>query len=437
MHNNQVCVFLSHKERDEPAARRIKDELENLSGGMHIHLFEDIPGGTDYREWLNETFRSADLLILLYTDPTEEWDWCLFEAGWFTPLRSENRRPVICLYNPEGDPPKPLGNLEAVKAERRELVSRFLHPLFRTKDFVEVTPLLNEHLTDEKLGQVADRIAAQIGPTQTISRYYLDRIIIEASGKEVAEQGKVPDTAKVTAQDGRLDILELDQAQFSWADFKGRAEETKGPGTFWIEELEAAILRVAEKRPPMVSTATFRGLRGGKIYRALLDRVDRVADEPRKFYVAFNKELEPELVGGPGKMGLAFNLLRLASRFRWEVFEPFSRMLGSPECDVNEVIRAMMESIKAIEDEAKRHEFLNRETAEELFDPALRPEINRMFDRWEAIRQQLAVEVAADRPQAETVKGLLAEIGEMNTGFMAHVATTYATLIEAEATTTA
>ena len=77
-------VFISHKAKDELAAEAIRKALK-MRGGNSLEIFvsERIKAGSQWSEEIWKSLKRADWLLLLYTDPSQEWDWCLFEAGFF------------------------------------------------------------------------------------------------------------------------------------------------------------------------------------------------------------------------------------------------------------------------------------------------------------------------------------------------------------------
>ena len=121
---------------------------------------------------------------------------------------------------------------------------------------------------------------------------------------------------------------------------------------------------VSQQAVPRIMSSTFRG-RGeasGRIFRPHLDRVDRVGDVPVRFYFVFPEVLVPELVRGPGDIGIVANLLHIASRVRWEVLDPFlvNRCLSTdtlPSGDVERrrLIGGVERSLRVIDEEAERH----------------------------------------------------------------------------------
>lgn len=436
--NNEISIFLSHKARDYEAAKAIKQIFKDHSGRLDVHIFEEQTAGEPWQDWIRNTLRQSNLLLLLYTDPTAEWDWCLFEAGWFTPLRSEDTAyRVVCLYSPEcSEPPKPLTSLVAVRAEKEDLVAKFLRPLFKTRDLVHVDEVLNPDISDKALEQMADGIAAQFSPVKIDQRYYQERIMVELSDLSFLENGEphIPGSSKVEVLGSRWEILDYDETRFTWNELLEQAEGTKGYGTFWIDEIERVIIAAARKKKPSVPTATFRQQKGGRIYRPILYRVERENRTPRRFYFAFIEEIEPELVGGRGEEGDAFNLIRIGSRIRWEVIEPFSkrvRRATTPQ-DLAIVARQLIESIEAIEIEAQRHGHLDKERIWSLFSAQERDVVEKMMNEWEEIRCTLVEELAESEPDQEALRTALEAMRRMNRDYMALVAGKYYRALESE-----
>jgi hypothetical protein len=92
-----INVFISHNHEDGEAAKTIKTTL-SLYGANRLNFFlsEEITPGEDWFQWINEHLVTSNVLLLLFTDHSATWDWCLYEAGLFARLdRSEgeqNRR---------------------------------------------------------------------------------------------------------------------------------------------------------------------------------------------------------------------------------------------------------------------------------------------------------------------------------------------------------
>ena len=155
--SDQISIFISFKEQDAEIAEQIKRILQQ-HGRIEIHVFKATEGGVEYREWIKACLQQSHLFLLIYTDLTADWTWCMYEAGLFTPLNGDSERPLICLHPPHILPPAPLSHYEAVKAEPADLVTRLLRPLYleTPKLIPTATHPVNDYLTDDTLQYIAE-----------------------------------------------------------------------------------------------------------------------------------------------------------------------------------------------------------------------------------------------------------------------------------------
>ena len=105
---SKIEVFLSHKAKDGALAKHIRDVLAPLLPDLGIFLSEEIDKSKDFRDEILKKLAKARFFILLYTDPSEDWSWCFFEAGAFHSARPEKgarKRQIYCLHTKDSLPP--------------------------------------------------------------------------------------------------------------------------------------------------------------------------------------------------------------------------------------------------------------------------------------------------------------------------------------------
>ncbi len=127
-------IFISHKVKDRGAAEKIRSALK-LYGADNLEIFvsERIKPGVRWNEEIVDNLQKADWLLLLYTDPSEERDWCLFEAGFFAGcVKGVEDRPVA-LHTMDVAPPIPLQRWQPVPVTDGTMLENFLEVLFSTK----------------------------------------------------------------------------------------------------------------------------------------------------------------------------------------------------------------------------------------------------------------------------------------------------------------
>jgi hypothetical protein len=297
-------IFISHKvETEGPLAKYIKEQLEKVTGGpagrLQVHISEDILRGKPWLEEIRTQLRQSHMLLLLFTDPTSDWDWCLFEAG----LVWGQGKPIVCLHHPDNEPPNQLQHLQALPATSA-MIGGFVRRLLTTTDYQRWSadggaipptdppkaPLLEEVKKDwcDTFSQEVQRLIRG-----TRSRVLLSRLIIEV-GCEKLREDKIPDSARI--HDPSPDILKLfgmsgiPEKGLTWGDVRKSA--IRSPDKQWITDLARTLYKAhgfetveepkqgVYRRPGQVRQA----------YRAQLSRVEKLSDQLERFHVLFTPE---------------------------------------------------------------------------------------------------------------------------------------------------
>lgn len=127
-------VFISHKKPDEASAIVVRDALAQFSGDLEFFISGDnINAGEDWQARLRSELTERDLRLPLFTEPTRDWDWCLYEVGLFTDLEGGGEAPVVCIFPPDGEPPSPLVTLQGVPGDHDSAAS-FVRSFITTTD---------------------------------------------------------------------------------------------------------------------------------------------------------------------------------------------------------------------------------------------------------------------------------------------------------------
>src|ERR1700722_12969966 len=109
-------VFLSHKEKDSQVAAKIKECLKDK---FHATVFlssdaKDLRGGDKWLKALHEKLEEARWLVLLYSDAGQNWDWCIYEGGFFRGHHIDSRNDNLAVLHPKGtSPPAPFKEIQA------------------------------------------------------------------------------------------------------------------------------------------------------------------------------------------------------------------------------------------------------------------------------------------------------------------------------------
>jgi hypothetical protein len=130
--DEKFMVFISHKHDDHALAERVKHLIESLNRKA-ITCFvsgHDITAGADWRREVRGALARSHMLVLLFTAPSKNWDWCLFETGLYTRSDNTDIRAVVPLFHPGQASPSPLADLQGVPA-KADKIGEFLDALCR------------------------------------------------------------------------------------------------------------------------------------------------------------------------------------------------------------------------------------------------------------------------------------------------------------------
>jgi TIR domain len=122
----QYTVFISHRTKDKHVAHSIKKLLAEHTVNIDYFVSEEIEKSDRWRQTIIEQLHNSHFLILVFTDPDENWHWCLYETGFFdalTQLADQSRR-IYCLHHPDIEPPAPIADLRRVIGKRERVRCR-------------------------------------------------------------------------------------------------------------------------------------------------------------------------------------------------------------------------------------------------------------------------------------------------------------------------
>ena len=249
-------VFISHKHEDHALAIAVKEALEGLQPGR-VDCFVsgvDITAGMDWRREIRSALGQSHLLVLLFTAPSKNWDWCLYEAGLYTRFDRPVAQSVICLYNAADASPSPLADLQGVPAET-EPVRAFLELLCRrTLDVSDDWRhgALAPDVTLDQLDTSANAIATVFERAGSTSTYYpCHRLVLSFTESDDVSAG-IPESARVV--EGPTNTTSFTMSLFNlasgtgtrtWGDLVRAVDGQEAP---WRQELDGNFLRALDER---------------------------------------------------------------------------------------------------------------------------------------------------------------------------------------------
>lgn len=339
-------IFISHKHKDKIQAIKIKDELEEFAGSrLEIFLSEDIEAGEEWHDSITEELERSDWLILLYTDPTEEWDWCLYETGFFQGV-ARSKKPLICLHSSEG-PPKPLENWQSIKAtEEDDVIKKFLKPLFKESPRSGCDPLNSRFKEDSKrTKELAQAIIKAVGPKPVWKRftYYMILTLKEKQIEKLKTTKQVPEDVDVESDEKSLEEIFGLTTEKVWT-WKDILETLKDIGQAWTIPLGHAMWKVNEGRVSKGGLPIMRAPGNKNKYRPILYSYGSMSDKSLKFKIILNEIPRSDDPVPKNNLGKILKLLMNARRIRYGVIEKFHdkisniRTMGADICEIDKCL---------------------------------------------------------------------------------------------------
>ena len=412
-------VFISHKEEDKETAIAVRDALAHFSG--HLKFFisgEDIQEGTEWKHALRERLRVSDLLLMLFTEPTWKWDWCLYEVGLFTKLDEAGIpvEPVVCIHDPKGAPPSPLLTTQGVRATEAD-VARFVERLIKTTEITGWEEPLNSNITDQHIRQAAVTISNRF--VGNIHHYYACHRVFLELPVTAGDCEAIPPDARITGGEATMRVFGRVPSTETWGELVHSHAVKRAA---WLDEINRVFRDACAGRVSAPTTATFRASDGARIFRPELYRLDKKRRTPVAAVIMFTEEVAPAKVGGP-----VFNRLRIAERYKTEVFDRFE---AAPEPLTDASVRELMESFGMIRNEARTQKVYEDETLRRCFpDENMRRDLRSIFKQWDDHSYRLRT--AKEANDKDSMGAALRRLDRLNDRYRAIVASRYAELLHA------
>jgi len=363
-------VFISHKGKDKAAAEEMGQALEVY--GLKIFVSARIRPGVQWPKEIWDNLWKADWLLLLYTDPSEEWDWCLFEAGFFAGSGKGPESRLVCLHTEDVDPPMPVQHWQSVNITNANRLEQFLRDLFSGVN----EPLLE---SQEMLQGLADRIAGAFHRTavRKLPSAWLTEFVVLALDPAQVEQlkknGRVPaDVSCGLEQRESINIFGHGTGKCTMGNLEEGLDEHYRE--WWLKGLGGSLRAASlNKRPipriPILYSPTTR-----KDYHVILHRVDHFSNGRLEFCLLFVDRIPENRDEQTSDLRLAGDMLKLARSFRWKILTKFRRDISvlkqHPEKteEIKDRLHRLKLSMEWVAGEATRLDVLTPEDVLEVFE---------------------------------------------------------------------
>lgn len=326
-----VNIFISHKIKDSAAALELKKILIRLGpqdDRLKVHVSEHIEGGMDWFTWIQGRLVESNMLLLLYTDSTDDWEWCMYEAGLFTDLKSGDIKRVICIYSTK-EQPKPLKHLQGVRADNAE-IEKLLKDLFIGKQMLQLDEPLNPWLKNnlDVISDRAKKITSLLKRRKVEERYSGRHLFIDIANTKMLTETKIPPNAVVTSDQSIVwSMFDLQPGKWAWEKIEKEARNNRDQ--MWLDELAIEMYRAKEGKVVNPIKSTYLSKKDMKNYRPILYRFDEHSDGSMLFKILFYEDLSWQFVNVPDQNATVVTALIMATRFRHEVLKPYIKKFQS------------------------------------------------------------------------------------------------------------
>lgn len=427
--DDKFRVFISHKHEDHDFASTVATALRSVSPAIDCFVSgSNIGAGTDWNREIRDALKRSHLLVLLFTNPTHNWDWCLYEAGLFTRLDEDDVHAVVSLFHPDAGAPRVLANLQGVPATEvglREFLESLCKSTWRVSDDWRRGPL-NTRVRPEVIQAAATQIEAAFPAAKNqASNYACHRLVLDLSAASDCTNG-IPDDARVLEGPGSTEPYTLSLFQVvsgertrTWGELVAAVDGADAPWRRQLDRRFAAALRGELFAP---TTATLRAFslepRHRRQYRPIIYEIVRTpsngagatasARPPLGVTIVLDPMVAPAQTAGP-----ALDLLRVQARFAAEVLDVFTGKVASRSTQGPGVFDEVGEALRIICEEADRCRVLDVGELEHADgDESRSGATMALCDEWNAELHQL--EEALIAHDGSAVDDLLSRMKELN-----------------------
>jgi hypothetical protein len=413
----KLRVFLSYKRAQHAdVAELLRKSLQGF-GANKIEVFLDavkIESGRDWFNSIKKSLKSANCLVLLVPDDSDEREWPIFEAAFFAGRMLPGER-LICLHHPDVQMPHQLATFQGEKADAAG-VEKLLRRLLIEPDVIPGLDPINpacEPFLKEHAKAVAEKFS---GPVRLKPRATLNYVTLE-----LTKPGEFNDQHDLLYS-WVVDARGLGEMFFYTGDLPcelrkvlGIRDGDTGRHDVWLAELTECIREATAHRRAEVPFARFSTPDGRQVFRPVLRQIEE--DETgaaHRLEISFGEHLIG-ITDNPDDLQIIEAALRLAARTRGEILTRLSMPRNAE--DVERVQRVL----KRIERESQDEGFRDRRMLTQLFNPDDRKIIEQMYDDWENYRNEQGTG-KLDKAFAEKdwvlLRETLREIRKINHQFM-------------------
>jgi len=420
--SNSVSIFFSYKKKDESAAKEVVGILRKLSAEKlkityQAEFTNDI-AGKKWRDQIQKAVKEANWFILLLPDPSDDWDWCLYETGLFEAQSSLGDR-MICLHHPDTEVPNPIEGYHAVAATVPE-VEKFLRMAMIEKNPIPGLSAINRAIEPDINGYAQSIVNAIRAPQKiTIHEIFEPWVEIKIDGSANLSDWETIDQARIiSANRAALTLFGFYQKPETWKELINEVIKIDSNDNRWRKELFHVIRRICTGRIFYPVQAVFK-IANDKIYRPVVCAIDRDGKHGpiNAYHITFTEEVGTiDSVNIPHRLMSLVTVLRFTFRFRWEVLEKYKTGTMTEE-DVERMDNAM----RRINVDAESRGISKEGAVISLFTEDKAKYVKKMYTEWYKYKNAEGsgeLDLAIANKDTQTIQRILNNLLTMNQEFL-------------------
>ncbi len=399
-----VKIFLSHNSKYIELATTLKNSLHALetkpSTQLDIKISEEMDGGANWRQWIEDNVRSADLFLLIFPHASMDMSWCNYELGRFY----DGKRRIICIKNTDiPNPPPPFQSYQAYDGDEAGIL-KFINELFVKGTFTDNKPLNPKiGLPGEPIYGVAQGVARQLAQKFAQARlreqFYEWRVVLSVSCD--AENQFDPKASTVEGNADGMKLLGFSEAEsVPWS----AVRRSIGDAEDWPAVLERAIPSITAGSLPPTLPPFFSS---DMLYIPVITRAQSVDDVLKELVLIFvaadtdplRRMLDWSLPAAmPDPVATLVRLVRMMFRARWDTLEPAYQetmryRAPTPE-RCAEIARSVIADYDRLGRNAQSQGVQGVDRFYGIFARDLRPEVEACGEEWMQLMHDLSASPA-------------------------------------------
>ena len=427
---NDLVVFISHKLQSSERVREIAGALSAFGGPrIQMHYSGKYEAGINYRQQIERDLTAASWLILLYEGPEFQWEWCLFEIGFFTAKMQDSKKDprLICLHSPEHKVPDPIQNFNSLPATPQKL-KEFFRQIYVNEPW-RIYPNVfeeNKALVDTNIERIVSAVCAKSPPHFACPSF---EIHIKVDQVAILKDGKIPPGAKLTGEGGWEAIFgkPVPTTRCEWGDVV-RGLESPEP---WIYPLATLMWQAYDRQRVQYPSVGVRikfsdeDVSEYRVYRLGLQKVDVTGDQANFVFIAPAVVVPYEPSNNPTETRL-YHLYNLAWFFRRRVlereltkldFELLNRPRNKPELE--KIIREIGNDFRTMLADAQVRGMEQPAAVIQSFNSPLRKEVmTKLYEEWPKLYDELLDHLKVGEPASELISQTLHNMKSINSYFL-------------------